>query len=365
MSTLPTPSIINIKVFDPNYDYSVEFLYTGNQTVKNRAIITDNDTYEIVYDNTETTLKLSHTIPSGTLLVGKTYTIQMQVFDINGNSSNLSSEVLFSCCTTPLFTLSNTNGEEINRAANVTLDLSFSQSEGDTLKSYQYYMYDYGKSLISSTDIYYTEENLRHSFYGLENNRTYYFRCIGESSQGFMLDTGYLQIDVVYNTIPANVLFQLENHRNSGYISLTTNMIIIGYDIENGNYVFENGALTLWDNSLTYNSGFTIEDDFILFLEAKQLPLGTFLKTSNDEFTLSILNVCDVYYCEFKSRDYVIYVPLPKVQLTTANGDYLTNDLGQKLEIINMSYDDKDFVIFEVKRVNNIYNLRAYYKADF
>lgn len=365
MSVLPTPSLVNIRVFDPNYDYSVDFFYTGNQSVKNRAIITDNDTYEVVYDNIETTLKLSHTIPSGTLTVGKTYTIQIQVFDINGNSSNLSDEVLFSCYTTPLFTLSNLNNEGIHRSASIALDLLFSQLEGDTLKLYQYYMYDYNKSLITSTSVYYTEDNLQYSFYGLENNRTYYFRCIGESTQGFSLDTGYLQVDVVYNTIPANVLFQLENHHNKGYISLTTNMIVIGYELENDNYKFEDGALTLWDNSLTYNSGFTIEGDFILFLEAKKLPLGTFLKTTNDEFTLSIMNVCDTYYCEFKSGEYVIYTPLPKAQLSTVDEVYLTNELGQKLEIINMSYDDDDFVIFEVKRVNNIYSLRAYYKADF
>ena len=50
-----------------------------------------------------------------------------------------------------------------------------------------------------------------------------------------MLDTGYSVLNVVYHTIPANILFDLKNHPESGYISLTTNLTIIGYETENDN----------------------------------------------------------------------------------------------------------------------------------
>ena len=51
MATLNTPLIHPIYAFDPQYNYSVSFTYTGNQTVRNRAVVLDNDTYQTVYDS--------------------------------------------------------------------------------------------------------------------------------------------------------------------------------------------------------------------------------------------------------------------------------------------------------------------------
>lgn len=362
MSTLATPSIITINAFDPKYDHNVEFYYTDAQCVKNRAIIVDNSTYQTVYDRTVSMNKLVHTIPAGTLTAGKQYTIQIQVFDISGNSSNLSNPVLFYCYTTPTFSMNEIASPY--RLANITLNLTYKQAEDEKIKSYQYILYDANKNQISGSGVCYAEVT-GYTFYGLKNNTDYYVRGICTTEHGFSLDTGYTLVDVVYNTIPANILFKLENHRCSGYISLVTNMTVIGYELENDNYKIENGALTLWDNSLKYKGGFSVEGDFVLYVDAKKLPLGTFLKTEDCKFTLSIINICDAYYCELKSNDYVLYAELPKAQLSTVDGSILVNEKGQKIQIINMSYDDDDFVIFEVKRVNDIYNLKAYYKADY
>ena len=363
MSTLATPSIISINAFDPRYDYVVEFYYTDSQSVKNRAVIIDNDTGVTVYDKTISVHKLAHTIPGGTLEVGHQYTIQIQVFDISGNNSNLSDPVLFYCYTTPILTMNEITSPY--RLASITLNLSYQQSETETLKSYQYLLYDSNKNQIASSNVCYLEI-MGHTFYGLENNKDYYVRGIGETTHGFKLDTGYIFVNVEYNTIPANILFKVENHPCSGYISLITNMTVIGYETENDNFRFnDDGSVTLWDNSLTYKGGFTVEGDFVLYVDAKQVPFGTFLKTADAEFTLSIINVCDLYYCELKSGDYVLYAELPKAQITNADGSILVNEKGQKIQIINLSYDDDEYVIFEVKRVNDIYSLKAYYKADY
>ena len=37
---------------------------------------------------------------------------------------------------------------------------------------------------------------------------------------------------------------------------------------------------------------------------------------------------------------------------------------GQKIEIISLGYDNDSYVIFELKRVNNVYSLRTYYRID-
>ena len=363
MAVLSTPYLFHIDAFDPSFSYDVEFSYTGNQAVKNRAVIADNESSAIVYDNTISTNKLIHTIPANKLTAGKQYLIQIQVFDIDGNSSNLSDTMLFYCFTNPTFVL-----DEISdpyRAANITLSPTYSQSQGETLKYHQYMLYDHSNNLLSSSDVYYGDMT-PHIFYGLENNQNYYVRCMAETTHGMSLDTGEKAVNVIYNTIPANILFQVENHPCSGYISLITNMLVIGYELENDNFIFnDDGSVTLWDNSITYKGGFTVEGDFVLYIEAKELPFGTFLKTADDEFTLSIVDVCGSYYCELKSGDYVLYVSLPEAQLSSSDGGVLVNQLGQKIEIINLDYDDDAFVVFELKRINNIYGLKAYYKADY
>lgn len=361
MSILSSPSVLPVSAFAPDHAHTFEFHYAGSQSVKNRAVITDNETHATVYDKTTATLKLSHTIPAGTLTAGRQYMIQIQVFDADGNKSNLSEGILFYCFSTPSFRLENM--ADPHRSASITLKLFYAQAENEALKSHQYLLYDQNKLPINSSNVYYTASS--HTFYGLENNKSYYVRCIGETVHGFLLDTGYTAVNVVYHTIPANILFDLKNHRESGYISLTTNLTIIGYETENDNFSFKDGSVTLWDNSVTYQGGFRVEGDFVLYADAKKLPLGTFLKAGNDAFALSIVNVCGIYYCELKSGTYVLYAALPKAQLQTADGKLLTNNAGQKLEIVNMSYDDEEHVIFEVKRKNNLYGLKAYYKADY
>lgn len=361
MIMLSTPTIEKINAFDASFDFDVKFYYFDAQAIKNRAVIIDNDTLDTIYDVTISALKSSHTIPKNTLTNGKQYTIQIQVFDIDGNSSELSEPILFYCYSTPDFSI----GDIVDpyKAASIEVSLSYSQPEGETLKSYQYILYDSNKMVVSRSDVLYIF-GIKHNFYGLENNRTYYVQCVGETTHGFSLSTDFKLINVLYNTIPANILFQLENHRNSGYISIDTNMAIVGYDVDNDNYILEDGVVTLWDNSITYKDGFSIEDDFVLFVDAKKLPVKTFLKAEDIGFTLSIMNVCDVYYCEFKLDDYVIYKPLPKARISTLDDKIITDTNGNIIEIINTSYEDGDFVIFEIKRIGNIYSLNVYYKGD-
>lgn len=358
---LPTPSIIAIKPFDALYDKNIEFLYIGSQAVENRLVITDNDTLNIVYDSTISIRKLIHTIPENTLVNGKQYIAQIQVFNIDGDSSELSDPILFYCYSTPDFFIGDI--EDPYSSASIEVNVAYSQTEGETLKSYQYTLCDQNQITISSSDIFYSLGN-SHTFYGLNNNTSYYIRCIGETEHGIVLDTGYKAINVSYNTIPTNIMLKLENHKCLGYISIDTNIGVIDYNVENNNYSFENGTVTLWNNSVTYNGGINVKDEFSLYIDAKKLPVKTFLKSLDDNFTLSILNVCGEYYCEFKSDNYVIYKPLTKAQISTINDEVIVDDDGNKVDVISTSYDSNESVIFELKRKNNLYSLNICYKTD-
>ena len=55
---------------------------------------------------------------------------------------------------------------------------------------------------------------------------------------------------------------------------------------------------------------------------------------------------------------------LPKARLSTDDGSYIVTDDGKQIEIIDTSYDDNEFVVFELKRIKGLYSLNAYYKRE-
>lgn len=363
---LQTPSILPIQTFDPSFDKVVEFYYEDNQPYKNRIVITDNDTSSVIYDKTEETMVLKATIPANTLIAGKKYLAQIQVFDINNNNSILSDPVLFYCYSNPVFEFQNVQYGELYRNASISLSLNYSQQEDEYIKEYQFFLYDENKIQLSMSERIYSSTLESYTFYGLENNTKYYLRATGKTVHDINIDTDYILINVEYKKLPANIGFKVENIYQSGYINIKTNIIDIGYEIENDNYEFKDSYVILKDNYVKYNDGFVVDDDFSLFVEAKKLPLGMFLTTQDDDISLSIINVCDVYYCKLNVKDSEISMctSLPKARLSTEEGDIITTDDGRTIEIINTSYDDNEFVIFELKRKDGLYSLNSYYKQE-
>lgn len=363
---LQTPSINLIQPFDPINEFTINFVYSDNQIIKNRAIITDNSTSKVVYDNTILSMRLQHTIPANTLSSGHQYLIQVQVFDADGNSSNLSQALIFYCYSTPSFSFINISEDMLYKNASINLALSYFQSENEPIKNFEFFKYSYNKTMLENSPVLYKESNMVYSFYGLENNTYYYFRAIGETLHGIPLDTGYIKVNVSFNIIPANIFFQAENDYKNGYVSIKLNIKNIGYELKNDDYELKDGMLILRDNTLTYNDGFTIDDDFSLFVEAKNLPLRTFLTTNNNTFSLSIINVCGMYYCQLSVKDssFKQYVALPKAKLVTDEGKLLITDNEKLIEIVDTSTGENSLVVFEVKRINGYYGLRAYFKSE-
>lgn len=352
MEILNTPSIYSISAFDPTNDYTFQFYYTGNQIYSNRAVITNNETQEIVYDEIQDSLKTSHTLPANTLDVGNSYTIQIQVFDNDGNSSNLSMATLFYCFTLPSFYFGNlSNGDTIS-SANYELELIYGQSETETLNEYQYYVYDGMKEEIYSSKLYYTSENLTHTIYGLQNESTYFVRAIGNTVHGMYVDTGFIEIHVFHMTIKPNITFVATNDKKTGCITLQSNIFTISYDIENEDYSFEDGLVNLENNVLTYKVG--TSGDFSLVLNTKKIPIGTFFNCNDGLISVSIVCISNTYYCNLKiktmSESYDIFKELTNVII---ENNYITLD--------SSIYSDETLFSFEIHRNNNIYDLQVTY----
>lgn len=339
---LQTPSVIAITPFDPSKDYSVEFIYDDNQSVSNRVVITDNETGTAIYDNTQSTMRLSHVVAANTLTPGKQYLAQVQVFDADGNYSNLSDPIMFYCYSTPTFVFDGLVDGTTHKSAVITLNVNYEQNEGETLRSFQFYKYSSDKALISSSDLTYSSTITEHTFYGLNNDTLYYFRATGETTHGIKLDTGYVGVTIDLQLSPLAILFDLENNYQEGYINIVSNINTVDFEIESDDYTFENGMLVLNGQSVNYNQGLELVGDFSLFIEAKKLPVGTFLQTDDGNIKLSIIDICDRYYCELFVKDskYRLYAALPD----------------------GVDRDFDELVVFELKRKDYLYNLQTYFR---
>lgn len=344
---LQTPSILPIIPFDPSNAYNIEFVYQDVQSVKNRAVITDNETGSIVYDSTQSTMRLFHTLPANTLIAGKKYLAQIQVFDEDGNSSNLSDAVLFLCFTTPEFYFKNLANGTVYKQASITLNLMYGQSENEQLKNYQIIQYNALKVQTDASSVMYEKENLSYTFYGLENNATYYYRAIGETQNGMHLDTGYIEVNVQLTVVPVDAAIQLENDYWNGVVRLIFNIRDVHYTLTGDDYTFNNGMATLNNTTLTYDEGFTAQSDFSLFCQANKVALGTFLEIENGLVCVSTLKICDSYYCKIgvKNSDFAQYVKLGNAEVT--------ND-GQLLLDPN-----KEYVTLIIRRRNGYYALEV------
>ena len=376
MAILNTPLIHPIYAFDPQYNYSVSFTYTGNQTVRNRAVVLDNDTYQTVYDSVQDRMRPDHVFPGGTFSPGKSYQIRIKVFDAYGNESPFSEPVLFCCYSTPEFRFDALDKNTILHTANPKLTLIYSQKEQEALQDFQFLLYDYDKTLLTSSEHKYDASDMTHIFYGLKNESEYYVRATGTTVHGLRIETDYIKISIKYFLMPANVLFEAKNHPENGSIALESGVIDIGYEIENDNYTIKNSELIIGsDNTLTYNAGFEITDEFKVFLKARKVPLdASFFKMrcpgTGKYLDIRIKRLGKAYYGILnipygaKLGHYNIFAEIPTPSLADAQGSLLVDTAGNLLMLAAPGYPDQNTAVFEISYKNGRYDLSIYYEND-
>lgn len=359
---LNTPIINAVSCFDPRYAFTFEFQYQGVQIIKNRAVIRNNTTSSIIYDKTQDGMRYNHVLPANALLTNTGYTIQIQVFDAEGNSSNLSEAVLFHCYLTPEFSFSNVNKNDKITSANFEAKLKFTQSEGDSLKECVFYLYGDNKTQVSQT--YYSTDNLSYTYYGLSNLSPYEIRAIGKTLYGFTVDTGYIPIQIEYQKIPSTISFLGIN--NSGKITLASNIVITDYTLNNNDYTISDGFVTIGKNNLlTYH----VSDinDFTKVIRVKSLPMGTFLDIIGEKYTAHVAikkmgNICfAVLTSDNTLSHYVLYRSILGKGVTNSEGSYIVDTSNNILRILTGEYNTEAIISFTIKRKNNVYELSVNY----
>lgn len=348
-----TPRLNIIDVFDVTEgEHTFSFSYSGTQVVKNRLVIKDNNTLAEVYNVIQDGLKLSHTISSSDIAClqnNKVYIAQVQVYDANDNSSNLSDPVIFTCHALPSFSFNDLATENIISSENIATVVSFSQSEGDKISELIYCLYDENKNELYKSNTYH--EIVTYTYYGLKNNESYYIRAIGKSIYGFSLDTGYKKIIVKAKTKTSNINFVADNI--DGKILFSTNLIITDCTAENDNYYFEDGKVYIYDNSITYHVKNT--KDFSLVIKSIEIPMGVFAKVFCDSglIELSTVSISDRYYCKLSAKNslnnYLLYEDITEMININNSGRLEVNDLNK-------------CIVFEVHKKDGLYLLNVKYQ---
>ena len=332
------PIINKITSVDALQDYVVTMTYNGNQPYSNRLIVYDGNTMGVLYDETIESFLLKHTIPANTLINGRKYAVQVQFFDIDGIASALSDKYYFWTLETPLFYFDGINNEDVIKSASLEVNVHYSQSNWEDVKSYKFSLYDATKNLLLESDTMYFAGTLSYVYRGLSNDTNYYIRCTGVTERGIELDTGYVKIFAKYENSSLYSRIYAECDEYNGMVKYYTNLILIEPEVDD--YEYDNGYINLIDRTLTYKDNFLVSGDFTMSIKLKNAYRETtLLKCSNDKigFTLSSI------FADDESLMFKIIAP---------NGICNYVQYSDKIQV-----EMDDLVTVHIRRVNNVYKM--------
>ena len=332
------PIINKITSVDALQDYVVTMTYNGNQPYSNRLIVYDGNTMGVLYDETIESFLLKHTIPANTLINGRKYAVQVQFFDIDGIASALSDKYYFWTLETPLFYFDGINNEDVIKSASLEVNVHYSQSNWEDVKSYKFSLYDATKNLLLESDTMYFAGTLSYVYRGLSNDTNYYIRCTGITERGIELDTGYVKIFAKYENSSLYSRIYAECDEYNGMVKYYTNLILIEPEVDD--YEYDNGYINLIDKTLTYKDNFLVSGDFTMSIKLKNAYRETtLLKCSNDNigFTLSSI------FADDESLMFKLIAP---------NGICNYVQYSDKIQV-----ETDDLVTVHIRRVNNVYKM--------
>lgn len=269
-------SIYTIEPFDANVGTTIRFAWSGNQAFGNRCIILDNETNEEIYNHYIDSFRLEHDIDltqiieGQSLTNGKKYIAFITVFDKDGNESELQSfGTLFLCLKTPEFAFSNVVQDQILASSKYNFQLSYSQEDGELLDSWQITIYDMTNNQLSTSSVKYDTDNIAYTFTGFTSKAQYKVRAFGSTVNGIQLDTGYIVFSVSYDMAAVFSMLDVTNIPENASILIHSNVISADGKAEFEPVTYINGQyVDLTNNSITYDEGFLLEDDFSLVLYA-------------------------------------------------------------------------------------------------
>ena len=203
---LTTPILYTQVAFDASKDQAFKFNVIGGDQVTGATItIKDNASLVTAYTGTSTSFAYSITVPAGSLVNGHYYQASIVTHNAAGESSQPSNTIQFYCYSTPTFTFSNLPSTHIINNASYVFDVTYNQTEGETLNAYRFDLYDNTGILLSTSGSKYVSSGglpltISYTFSGFEDKTVYGIQCTGTTVNGTLVDTGLVTISVQYET---------------------------------------------------------------------------------------------------------------------------------------------------------------------
>ena len=288
-------SIYSIPPFDASTGTTIRFAWKGNQVFKNRCIIKNNETNEVVYDQTIESFKYEHPInlPAAALINGEKYNAYITVFDKNNIESDIQQlGQSFLCLALPLFHFSNITDGQVISASSYTFHVSYFQESGELLDSWEISLYTKSHTPLSTSGTRYDTDALTHTFSGFTNKSEYTVRATGKTVNGIDVDTGYVNLSVTYSIRDIFSLLEPTNLAKQGAIQIRSNIVSSEGHPESAVTFIGNEYVDLTHNSLSYTEGFELNKNFslaILFYGASPNQEVLTLRSKNSNaLTLSV-----------------------------------------------------------------------------
>lgn len=350
MIIIATLNLYEIKAFDATTIKEFTFNWSGAQSFGNRLVILNNVTNATVYDQTQTTMLLKHTLPANTLTNGIAYNAVIYSIDSEGVSSTVSNKIIFKCLTTPTWNFTNISTNQIIKNSFIEATLNYSQIEGELLNSYQIELYNSSQSLVYKTEILY-DSDLKATISGLNDNSQYYFRATGETLNGMKLDTGMIIISVEYTAPVLYSLVALENLRLKGEIKISYNVILVtGKSNPETPIYIDNSKVDVRENNryVLFDEGFELQNDGIIQIVGQDFnDYSNICEWSNGTNKIELKYMRGTFASQGTEKAYFILKVYNSITKYTVYSNY-----------INIPSDSQKIHIW-IKRVNNVYDLKC------
>lgn len=341
------PTIMKISPFDATKDYEITLSWMGNRAHANRIIIYDNETNNVIFDDTVSSFALTHTVPAYTLENSKKYVIQAQTFDVENIPSALSNKVLFFTFATPDFYFENLSDNPVIDNSSFTASVHYHSEDWEDISKYKFYLYDSSKKQLLESNEMTDDLDISYTYKGLDNNTVYYIRCVGVTVNGMEIDTGYTGITVKFENPNDYARIYVTPIPKQGCIQVSSNLIIIQY---NGTDEFDyiDGMIDLRDKTLYYDEGFLIEGDFTAIIRGINLwQTNDIFKMSNGKYGLTL-----------SSRIYNNGNLRFRLMFPNGVANYL-------LYSEPLVFDNKDMVTIMLRRKNDVYQIKVFLDLNF
>lgn len=280
------PFNINLRgtTIDGNEEHEIRWQVTGSIQINYQIKIYDNSDDSLTYDSTKlSSYSLKHVLPSGSLLNGKEYKIQIQIWNNTGGTA-LSDFEIFQTSSRPVVTV-----EEINTitAPSYFFTATYYQNENIPIRYFYVYIYDMQRMIKNSGMI--NSSILEFFVDGLQSEKQYYVEFRATSEKGLVGTSGLINFNVLYTQPQINVQLNAENYDKAS-IKLNWKVIqIIGNSEPDPPVYINNQKIDLLNGRVWFDEGFSINKNFTikLWLEnPKNKEDLLVLKGSNGEFTL-------------------------------------------------------------------------------